>query len=144
MIFGDKSLLFIVLSSGTFSKVFFSQSGLLAADMTKNQAMGPNQHMCVAASSWEKNRHRWSEDGFLFDAKKFIFQACMDFASSQRHLGTATFLNLCLHFLFYFILLIPINHLLRIVIITYLKPYSCVQIIHITQEYLINRITNVK
>ena len=36
-----------------------------------------------------------------------------------------------------------INHLLRI-IISYLKPYNCVLIIHITYEYLINRITYVK
>ena len=36
------------------------------------------------------------------------------------------------------------NHLLRIIIINYLKPYSCVQIIYITVEYLINRITKVK
>ena len=32
------------------------------------------------------------------------------------------------------------NYLLRTIIISYLEPYSCVQIIYITQEYLINRI----
>ena len=36
------------------------------------------------------------------------------------------------------------NHLLRIIIFSILKPYSCVQIIHNTLKYLIDRITNVK
>ena len=36
------------------------------------------------------------------------------------------------------------NHLLRIIIISYLKPSSYMQIVHIRQEYLSNRITNVK
>ena len=36
------------------------------------------------------------------------------------------------------------NHLLGIIIISYLKPYSCVQIVHIRSEYLMNRITNIK
>ena len=38
----------------------------------------------------------------------------------------------------------PFSHLLRIAIIINLKPYSCMQIIYIRQEYLINRIINVK
>ena len=40
------------------------------------------------------------------------------------------------------------NHLLRVIIIIiiigYLKPYSYVQIIYVTLEYLLDRITNVK
>ena len=36
------------------------------------------------------------------------------------------------------------NHLLRNILISYLKPYSCMRIIHYTMEYLINKITNVK
>ena len=37
------------------------------------------------------------------------------------------------------------NHLLRIIIIiSYLKPYNSVQIVHIRLEYLINRVTNDK
>ena len=36
------------------------------------------------------------------------------------------------------------NHLLKIIIIGYLEPYDCVQIIYITKEYLINIITNVQ
>ena len=35
------------------------------------------------------------------------------------------------------------NHLLRIIII-WNKSYSCVQIVHIREEYLINKIPNVK
>ena len=35
-------------------------------------------------------------------------------------------------------------HLLRIIMISYLKPFSSVQIIYITKEYLINRITDVR
>ena len=37
-----------------------------------------------------------------------------------------------------------LNHLSRIIILSYFKPYSCVQIICIRLEYLINRIANVK
>ena len=33
---------------------------------------------------------------------------------------------------------------LKIIIFTYFKPVSSVQIVYITLEYLINRITNVK
>ena len=36
------------------------------------------------------------------------------------------------------------NHLRTILIISYLNPCSCVQIIYITSEQLMNRITNVK
>ena len=36
------------------------------------------------------------------------------------------------------------NILLMIIIISYLKPYSRVQIIYIPKEYLINKITNVE
>ena len=38
----------------------------------------------------------------------------------------------------------PINHLQRVIIVSYLKPYSCVQINCFTGEYLINRITDIK
>ena len=36
------------------------------------------------------------------------------------------------------------NHLLRIIIISYFKLYSRMQIIYITQEYVIKRIINAK
>ena len=36
------------------------------------------------------------------------------------------------------------NHFQGIDIISYLKPYSCVQIIYIILEYLIDRIINVR
>ena len=36
------------------------------------------------------------------------------------------------------------NQLIRIAVIIYLNPYSSVQIIDITDEYFMNKITNVK
>ena len=36
------------------------------------------------------------------------------------------------------------NHLLKIIIISHLKPYSYIQIVRIRYKYIINKITNIK
>ena len=103
MFLSGKSLPFFVCQR-MFSVSCFHQRRLVSR--THNLTLTPElSELCVSPCQQPRERNPFylsgssrSESWFLFGAMKSIFQACADFASCQRLLGTAPFV------LFYIIL----------------------------------------